>query len=293
GYTGELWDEEDDLLYLRSRYYQPEVGRFATRDGFPGFAVNPLSLNKYGYVENSPVNYVDPLGFNKKDSLEEERQINEPKARVLSVTAPKTSEQILQEHVDDFIKNAYWGDVILTNGGFYVLDPMIRKATNSKYSHAAIYVGGGEIAHMQAGGWVKVSVYDFFKQYNDIDIFRMKELPNFKTRQLIVDWATAKPQQSLGFDYSNLVLESNPAGKAAICSEFVWRAYNSEAVKIEIAKHTQYTKVIVDEYQQDKEVIVERVSPQDLANSDKLKKIGSWKGLKGIPGDPDDIRVTI
>ncbi|MHB9095188.1 MAG: RHS repeat-associated core domain-containing protein [Eubacteriales bacterium] len=68
GYTGELWDEEDDLLYLRSRYYQPETGRFLSRDVFPGYAANPLSMNKYAYVENNPVNYIDPLGFNKKES---------------------------------------------------------------------------------------------------------------------------------------------------------------------------------------------------------------------------------
>jgi len=37
GYTGELWDEEDDLLYLRSRYYAPKLGRFMTRDVFPGY----------------------------------------------------------------------------------------------------------------------------------------------------------------------------------------------------------------------------------------------------------------
>jgi len=67
GYTGEMWDEEDNLLYLRSRYYMPEVGRFVNRDVFPGFAENPLSMHKYAYVENNPVNWVDPLGFNKKD----------------------------------------------------------------------------------------------------------------------------------------------------------------------------------------------------------------------------------
>jgi len=68
GYTGELWDEEDDLLYLRSRYYAPKLGRFMTRDVFHGYMANPLSMHKYAYVENSPVNYVDPLGFNKKEA---------------------------------------------------------------------------------------------------------------------------------------------------------------------------------------------------------------------------------
>jgi hypothetical protein len=46
----------------------PEVGRFVNRDVFPGFAENPLSMHKYAYVENSPVNWVDPLGFSKKDN---------------------------------------------------------------------------------------------------------------------------------------------------------------------------------------------------------------------------------
>lgn len=68
GYTGELWDEEDDLLYLRSRYYQPETGRFLGRDIYSGILNNPLSMHKYAYVENNPVNYIDPFGFNKKDS---------------------------------------------------------------------------------------------------------------------------------------------------------------------------------------------------------------------------------
>jgi len=67
GYTGEMWDEEDDLLYLRSRHYAPKLGRFLTRDVFPGYVTNPLSMHKYAYVENNPVNFIDPLGFNKKE----------------------------------------------------------------------------------------------------------------------------------------------------------------------------------------------------------------------------------
>ena len=63
GYTGELWDEEDDLLYLRSRYYRPEMGRFVTRDVFSGFMATPSSFNKYSYVGNNPVGFVDPTGL--------------------------------------------------------------------------------------------------------------------------------------------------------------------------------------------------------------------------------------
>jgi len=62
GYTGEMWDEESELLYLRARYYEPETGRFLSRDSYQGNLQNPLSRHLYAYVGNNPVNYVDPTG---------------------------------------------------------------------------------------------------------------------------------------------------------------------------------------------------------------------------------------
>lgn len=62
GYTGEMWDEETNLLYLRARYYEPETGRFLSRDTYEGSLRNPLTKNKYIYVQNSPVNLVDHSG---------------------------------------------------------------------------------------------------------------------------------------------------------------------------------------------------------------------------------------
>ena len=55
GYTGESWDEEDDLLYLRSRYYQADAGRFLTRDNYDGVLHTPLSRHLYVYVENNSI----------------------------------------------------------------------------------------------------------------------------------------------------------------------------------------------------------------------------------------------
>jgi RHS repeat-associated protein len=64
GFTGEAWDEEVELLYLRARYYQPETGRFVSRDPWPGDVWRPGTLNRYLYVTNTPVNNVDPGGLN-------------------------------------------------------------------------------------------------------------------------------------------------------------------------------------------------------------------------------------
>ena len=55
GYTGEQWDEETNLLYLRARYYEPETGRFLSRDTYEGELQNPLSKNLYAYVQNNSI----------------------------------------------------------------------------------------------------------------------------------------------------------------------------------------------------------------------------------------------
>ena len=62
-FTGEAWDAEVGLLYLRARYYQPEVGRFITKDPWVGDIWEPGTLNRYAYARNGPVNSTDPNGL--------------------------------------------------------------------------------------------------------------------------------------------------------------------------------------------------------------------------------------
>jgi RHS repeat-associated protein len=62
-FTGEAWDAEVGLLYLRARYYQPETGRFITKDPWAGNVRRPGTLNRYVYVGNNPVNLADPGGL--------------------------------------------------------------------------------------------------------------------------------------------------------------------------------------------------------------------------------------
>ncbi len=61
-YAGEFYDSESENYYLRSRYYDPSVGRFTQQDTFLGVDDNPLSLNRYTYCHNNPIVYVDPNG---------------------------------------------------------------------------------------------------------------------------------------------------------------------------------------------------------------------------------------
>ena len=61
-YVGYYYDKETDNYYLMSRYYNPEIARFISEDIYRGELNDPLSLNRYVYVNNNPMIYRDPNG---------------------------------------------------------------------------------------------------------------------------------------------------------------------------------------------------------------------------------------
>lgn len=68
-YRGYLFDDEIGLYYLRSRYYNPEWGRFVNQDILIGVAGKLLSHNLFVYCGNNPVIRTDKNGRNWADDL--------------------------------------------------------------------------------------------------------------------------------------------------------------------------------------------------------------------------------
>jgi RHS repeat-associated protein len=62
GFT-EQWQDPNDLLFLRARYYNPALGVFLSLDPLEGGVGNVRTLNRYGYVQANPANLVDPSGL--------------------------------------------------------------------------------------------------------------------------------------------------------------------------------------------------------------------------------------
>jgi RHS repeat-associated protein len=61
-FTGEAQEPGSDLLYLRTRYYDPATGRFLSPDRYFSYPLLPITLNKFVYVRNNPVRYFDRTG---------------------------------------------------------------------------------------------------------------------------------------------------------------------------------------------------------------------------------------
>lgn len=61
-----VMDEGNGLLYMRARYYDPEIGRFINKDpiGLLG------GLNLYAYGGNNPVRFNDPFGLYKPNLID-------------------------------------------------------------------------------------------------------------------------------------------------------------------------------------------------------------------------------
>jgi len=63
GFTGRERDSLTGLMYYRARWYDPQLGRFASEDpiGLAG------GINQFAYVANNPQNSIDPSGLYEID----------------------------------------------------------------------------------------------------------------------------------------------------------------------------------------------------------------------------------
>lgn len=61
--TDKEYDENTGLIYFGARHYDPSTGVWLTQDLYRGKLESPVSIQRYMYVSNNPINYIDLLGF--------------------------------------------------------------------------------------------------------------------------------------------------------------------------------------------------------------------------------------
>ena len=55
--------DDNGLIYMRARYYSPEMKRFINADIVAGKLSNAVTLNRFAYANGNPVSFVDPFGL--------------------------------------------------------------------------------------------------------------------------------------------------------------------------------------------------------------------------------------
>ena len=61
-FTSQELDEESQLYYFNARYYDATLGSFLTADSIVPDPDNAQAYNRYAYVLNNPIRYIDPTG---------------------------------------------------------------------------------------------------------------------------------------------------------------------------------------------------------------------------------------
>lgn len=66
GFAGGLYDHQTSLVRFGARDYDPEVGRWVSKDPI---LFNGGQANLYSYIEDEPINQVDPMGTGPSAAL--------------------------------------------------------------------------------------------------------------------------------------------------------------------------------------------------------------------------------
>ncbi len=158
GFAGGLYDHNTNLVHFGARWYDPEIGRWISKDpiGFRGG-----DENLYGYVGSDPINYVDPSGRTQQD-------INQAIAFVKRFIPEiqNTSFGTLNSPGDSGSASVFNNQILLDSKYQGILnDDQVLDLLNTVY-HEALHIQGGY------GGLAKVVLSSIFNRNRaHFDIF--------------------------------------------------------------------------------------------------------------------------
>lgn len=126
-FTGKERDNETELDYFGARYYASPQGRFVSPDAFEkdSYLDDPQSWNKYVYVRNNPLYFIDPSGQKAEvtvttDDADKRGTINiRASFAVYAAAGQRVSNKELQRQADllnSQIENTYTGSA--TKNGY-------------------------------------------------------------------------------------------------------------------------------------------------------------------------------
>jgi RHS repeat-associated protein len=139
-YTGEYWQAEAGLTYLRARWMSPEQGRFLSLDPLEGRAAVPKSIARYAYANADPLQYIDPSGeislasvggvsINIVSGFATRAQVAFQAGRVVGGQAVRTLGKVVERRVQEMIRQCFKGEIqrnVRVGGGRRSIDFLLE-----------------------------------------------------------------------------------------------------------------------------------------------------------------------
>jgi len=121
GYTGQYRDSYINLVWMNSRWYDPELGRWTQPGSIIPDPINPADSDRFSYVRNNSINYIDPSGHDPQCILAVDDQcVRMSDGKIIDIkdvslsTIPgkggKTGEDIYVLYLEYTRVNGWWND---------------------------------------------------------------------------------------------------------------------------------------------------------------------------------------
>jgi hypothetical protein len=130
-------------MHYGARFYDPYINRFISADSIVPSPGNPQSLNRYSYVGNNPLKYIDPSGHTEQCAgdcpaklTDEQLEIVQKMAKEFGIppellAAVLNTEQVHDTEWYDLFQNAYQKTVVAYFRGNVPTWPMNEKTAES------------------------------------------------------------------------------------------------------------------------------------------------------------------
>jgi RHS repeat-associated protein len=131
-FTGQERDSESGLDFFKARYYSSAHGRFTGVDPLATSArpPNPQTWNRYAYVINNPMRFIDPTGMSSEDAT---TSTPDKQKEQTAAEARKQLQAYLDAHAEADTK-----DINLYNTGLHNHDKALYEAVSNAVQGAAI-----------------------------------------------------------------------------------------------------------------------------------------------------------
>ena len=113
GYNGRhgVLSDPNGLLYMRTRFYNPDFKRFMSADIIDGSIADSTSLNVYAFVNGNPISLIDPFGLSSTGGEKSPSLIHKEKEYPIYV--PKSYEDYIDSN---------WKTVDVGSDGKFMMD---------------------------------------------------------------------------------------------------------------------------------------------------------------------------